>query len=99
MSVEKTWGNPWLFRKVCRSLKIEGAWGSTLSMEWRMSDLATAASREVKRLLGDEKTAATSQTESRTAMTATPTPSTASTVPRWWRRTVTLLQVPRTRPA
>ena len=99
MSVVKTWGNPWLFRKVCRSLKIEGAWGRIRSIEWRMSDLATAASREVKRLFGDVKTAATSQTDSRTAKTATPTPRTASTWPRLCRRTVTLLQVPRTRPA
>ena len=67
-------------------------------MEWRMSERATAASSDVKRLLGDEITAATSQTESRTATTATPTPRTASTWPRWCRRTVTLLQVPRTRP-
>ena len=79
MSVAKTWGNPWLFKNVCRSLKIEGTWGRTRSMEWRMSERDTAASSEVKRLLGDEITAATSQTESRTATTATPTPRTAST--------------------
>ena len=46
---------------------MDGAWGSTPSMEWRMSERATAASSEVKRLLGEEITAATSQTESRTA--------------------------------
>ena len=68
-------------------------------MECRMSERATAASSEVKRLLGEETTAATSQTENRTATTATPTPSTASTWPRWCRRRVTLLYVPRTRPA
>ena len=67
-------------------------------MEWRMSERATAAPREVNRLFGDRTTAATTQTDSRTATTATPTPSTASTLPRWCRRTVTLLQVPRTRP-
>ena len=43
-------------------------------MECRMSERLTAASSEVKRLLGDEITAATSQTENRTATTATPTP-------------------------
>ncbi len=79
VSVAKTWGNPWLFKKVCKSLKIDGAWGRTRSMEWRMSERATAASSDVKRLLGDEITAATNQTESRTATTATPTPRTAST--------------------
>ena len=78
---------------------MEGAWGSTPSMECRMSERATAASSEVKRLLGDRMTAATTQTESRTATTATATPSAASTWPRWCRRTVTLLQVPMTRPA
>ena len=78
---------------------MEGAWGSTPSMEWRMSERATAASSDVNRLLGDRITAATTQTESSTTRTATPTPRTASTVPRWCRRTVTLLQVPRTRPA
>ena len=53
VSVEKTWGKPWSFRKVWRSLKTEGAWGRTLSMEWRMSERATAASSDVNRLLGD----------------------------------------------
>ena len=99
VSDENTCGNPWSFRKVCRSLKMEGAWGSTPSMEWRMSERATAASSEVNRLLGDRITAATTHTENRTATTATPTPRTASTLPRWCRRTVTLLQVPMTRPA
>ncbi len=99
VSDENTCGKPWPFRKVWRSLKMEGAWGSTPSMEWRMSERATGALSEVNRLLGDRITAATTQTESRTAMTATATPRTASTVPRWWRRTVTLLQVPMTRPA
>ena len=79
MSVEKTCGKPWLFRKVCRSLKMEGAWGRTRSMEWRMSDRVTAVSSEVNRLLGEVKTAATSQTERRTATTATTTPRTEST--------------------
>ena len=46
---------------------MEGAWGSTPSMEWRMSERATAASSDVNRLLGDRITAATTQTESRTA--------------------------------
>ena len=46
-----------------------------------MSERATAASSDVNRLFGDEITAATSQTESRTAITATPTPRTASTLP------------------
>ena len=81
-SDENTCGKPWLFKKVCRSLKMEGAWGSTPSIEWRMSERATAASRDVNRLLGDKITAATTQTESRTMRTATPTPRTASTVPR-----------------
>ena len=96
--LEKTWGKPWSLRKVCRSLKIEGAWGRTLSMEWRMSERATAASSEVKRLLGDEITAATSHTDNSTATTATPTPRAASTWPRWCRRTLTLVHVPSTRP-
>ena len=67
-------------------------------MEWRMSDRLTAASSEVKRLLGEEMMAATSQTESSTATTATPTPKAASTCPRWCRRRVTLEYVPSTRP-
>ena len=79
----KTWGNPWSLRKFCRSLKIEGACGRTRSIECKMSERATAASSDVNRLFGDEITAATSHTESRTAITATPTPRTASTLPRW----------------
>ncbi len=82
VSVENTCGKPWSFRKVCRSLKMEGAWGNTPSMEWRMSERFTAAPSDVNRLLGDRITAATIQTESRTARTATPTPRTASTLPR-----------------
>ncbi len=54
VSVENTWGKPWSLRNVCRSLKMEGAWGRTPSMEWRMSERATAASSDVKRLLGEE---------------------------------------------
>ena len=61
---------------------MEGAWGNTPSMEWRMSERFTAAPSDVNRLLGDRITAATIQTESRTARTATPTPRTASTLPR-----------------
>src|ERR1700677_612056 len=79
--VEKTWGKPWAFRKVCRSLKMEGAWGNTPSMEWRMSERFTAAPSDVNRLLGDRTTAATIQTERRRARRATPTPKTASTLP------------------
>src|SRR5580693_10236684 len=62
VSVENTWGKPWSFRKVCRSLKMEGG-GRTPSMEWRMSERFTAASSDVKRLLGERITAATIQTE------------------------------------
>ena len=98
VSEEKTWGKPWSLRKFWRSPKIEGAWGSSESMEWRMSERATAASSVVKRLLGDEITAATSQTDSSTATTATPTPRTASTLPRWCRRSAMLLYVPPIRP-
>ena len=53
VSVEKTCGKPWSLRKVCRSPKTEGA-GRMLSIEWRMSERLTAASSEVKRLLGEE---------------------------------------------
>ena len=67
-------------------------------MEWRMSERLTAASSEVKRLLGEETTAATSQTVKSTATTATPTPRAASTWPRWCRRKLTLEYVPSTRP-
>ena len=51
-------------------------------MECRMSERFTAASSDVNRLLGERITAATIQTESRTARTATPTPRAASTLPR-----------------
>ena len=75
VSVENTWGNPWLFKNVCRSLKTDGAWGRIESIVCRMSERFTAASSDVKRLLGVAMAAATSQAESSTARTATPTPS------------------------
>src|SRR5580704_17680755 len=72
--VENTCGKPWLFKNVCSSLKIDGTCGRILSIECKMSERVTAASSEAKRLLGDVITPATSQTESSTAITATPTP-------------------------
>ena len=56
-----------------------------------MSERATAELSQVNRLFGEEITLATSHDESRTAITATPTPSAASTEPRWSRRSVMLL--------
>ena len=80
--LEKTCGKPRVLRKFCRSPKTDGTCGRTPSIEWRMSDRATALLSQVKRLLGDEITLATSHDESSTATTATSTPQTASTWPR-----------------